>query len=161
MPRADFLQLPVHARGLLVKNLHPIHPHIAFTRIGIFRDDARQRDEPPAILRPALLDRQIQQRRQCGLRVRRMAIEPVHNFLARASFDDTRFRVPQVQRGAEQFHRFPKSGRRFCLHERAQLRGDRLDRFRAQAHRHAQLRTHRIDRERKRRYLPVHGRAIE
>jgi hypothetical protein len=38
-------------------HLHPIAAHIARAGVGIARDDQRQTDEPPGILRPTLLDR--------------------------------------------------------------------------------------------------------
>ena len=50
---APFLDLPVHARGFLVKHLHPVHPHVPFPIPGIVRHDLRQREKPPPIPRPA------------------------------------------------------------------------------------------------------------
>ena len=54
MSRADFLKLPVHARGAVVVNLDAIHPDIALASIGILGDDAGQRDKTSPIERPAL-----------------------------------------------------------------------------------------------------------
>ncbi len=59
--RADFLELPVHAGGFVVVNLDAIHADVAFAGVGIFGDDAGQRDETSAIERPAFLDRHVRQ----------------------------------------------------------------------------------------------------
>ena len=71
MARADFLQLPMHAGGAFVVNLHAIQADIAFACVGIFRHHARQRDESSAVERPAFLDGKIKQRWRCdcGLRI--------------------------------------------------------------------------------------------
>ena len=39
--RGDFLQLPMHARGLVVINLDAIHADIAFAGVGIFASRRR------------------------------------------------------------------------------------------------------------------------
>ncbi len=50
---SPFLDLPVHAGGLLVKDLHPVHPHVPLPVTRIVGHDLRERDEPSAVLRPA------------------------------------------------------------------------------------------------------------
>jgi len=40
-----------------------VHPEIALARIRIARDHARERDEAPAVERPALQDREVEERR--------------------------------------------------------------------------------------------------
>ena len=71
VPRADFLQLPVHAGGAVVVNLDAIHADVAFAGVGVARDDAGQRDEASAVERPALVNGEVQQsrtgRRACPL----------------------------------------------------------------------------------------------
>ncbi len=59
MPRADFLQLPVHAGGAVVVNLDAIHADVALAGVGVFGHDARQRDETAAVQRPAFLDGKV------------------------------------------------------------------------------------------------------
>ena len=128
MPRADLLQLPVHAGGALVIDLHAIHADVALAGIRVLRDHARQRDEAPAVQRPALLDGQIQQSWAGGSRVptwprtrwdsrptlrmsgalrpglgaRGRRVELVNDLLARAVLHQLRFGVAQVQGRAEQ-----------------------------------------------------------
>ena len=56
---ADFVHLPVHAGRALIEHLHAIHADIALARVRIVRKDQRQRDIAPAVLRPAVQDRQV------------------------------------------------------------------------------------------------------
>ncbi len=67
--RGHLLPLPVHAGGLAVVHLHPIHADIAFAGARIARVHARQRDEPPAIVRPALQNRKRVQVEACSRRI--------------------------------------------------------------------------------------------
>ncbi len=60
VPRADFLQLPVHSRRLVVVNLDAIHADITFARVRVFRDDAGQCDKTSAVERPAFEDGKIE-----------------------------------------------------------------------------------------------------
>ena len=53
--RADFLELPVHAGGAVVVNLHAIHADVALAGVGVFGDDAGERDEASAVERPAFV----------------------------------------------------------------------------------------------------------
>ena len=61
MLRALLVRLPVHAGGPVVVYLHPVHAAVPLARVGVLRKDKRQRDEPPAVLRPALQDRVFRQ----------------------------------------------------------------------------------------------------
>ncbi len=114
--RGDFLQLPVHAGGVVVVNLDAIHADVALAGVGIVRDNAGQRDESAAIERPAFENGQIG---ECGWIGRRTflpigcrrptrrgtgRIELVDDFLARAVAHDFGFRVAQIHRVAEQFY---------------------------------------------------------
>src|ERR1700687_53145 len=54
MLRTVLLRLPVHAGGVLVIDLHPVHADVALPGFRIFGEYERKGDEAPAILRPAL-----------------------------------------------------------------------------------------------------------
>ena len=60
--------LPVHAGGALVEDLHAVHAAVALAGVGVAGEDQRQGDEAPAVLRPALQDREVEQREAvaCG-----------------------------------------------------------------------------------------------
>ena len=61
MEAAAFLNLPVHAGRPGVEHLHPVHADVSFAVPRVMGEHLRQSDEPPAILRPALDDRQVVQ----------------------------------------------------------------------------------------------------
>src|SRR5947208_15745699 len=61
MLRSDFLPLPVHASGALVIDLHAIHAYVSLSGCRIARHYARQCDESPPVLRPALQNREMVQ----------------------------------------------------------------------------------------------------
>ena len=61
MTRPHFVDLPVHPRGAVVIDLHPIYPNIPRTGFGITRMHIRQGNETAAVLRPALQDRNVVQ----------------------------------------------------------------------------------------------------
>ena len=63
----DFLALPVHAGGALVVDLHAVHADVALAGFRIAGDDAGQRDETAAILRPALQNGKVEQREVVAL----------------------------------------------------------------------------------------------
>ena len=175
--RADLLQLPVHAGGAVVVNLDAIHADVALAGVGVFGDDAGQRDETSAVQRPAFLDGEVEQGwevrltltvsarsgrafarpassqhdvRRLGPRLgaRRWRVELVNHFLARAVLHQLRFGVAQIERLAEQFDGFAETGRRLGFHQRAEFGGDFVHGIRAQAHGHALLRAQRVDGER-------------
>jgi hypothetical protein len=52
--RADFLELPVHAGGVVVVNLDAIHADVAFTGVGVARHHTWQGDKPAAVQGPRL-----------------------------------------------------------------------------------------------------------
>ena len=56
MARADLVALPVHPRGALVVDLHPVGADVSIARHGIAADDERQGDEATGVERPALQD---------------------------------------------------------------------------------------------------------
>lgn len=55
----DFLELPVHAGGLVIVDLHSVHADIPFAGVRIAGDDAGEGDEPAAVEGPALEDGKI------------------------------------------------------------------------------------------------------
>ena len=55
------MDVPVHAGGLFVKDLHPVHADISLSGGQTFGDDERQGDEPAGILGPAVKDRQVKE----------------------------------------------------------------------------------------------------
>ena len=59
----NFLALPVHAGGGLIINLHTIHTHVALPCFWIAGNHARQGDETASVLRPALENGKIKQRK--------------------------------------------------------------------------------------------------
>ena len=60
---AVLLGLPVHAGRSLVKHLHAIATDVALAGVGILRDNHGPGDVTPAIVRPALQNRKIEQRK--------------------------------------------------------------------------------------------------
>ncbi len=60
--RALFVGLPVHAAGAFVEDLHTVHAAVALAGVGVFGEDHGERDEAPAIVRPALQDGEIEER---------------------------------------------------------------------------------------------------
>src|SRR5262249_45964361 len=76
--RAMFVNLPVHARGLLVVNLHAIHSDIARTRARIACENHREGYKTPTVRFPTFQNREIEE------------IEfafALNDFLARAGVD--------------------------------------------------------------------------
>src|ERR1043166_3647411 len=124
MSRAAFLELPMHAGGALVVNLHSIHPDVALAGVGVARDDTGQSDKASAIQGPAFLYRKVQEsgRGDCRLRIadcrlniwgrrpgfgaRGRRLESVDEVFAWTILDQLGFGVPQVQGGAEKFYGF-------------------------------------------------------
>ena len=72
------MRLPVHPSGAFIEHLHAIAAAVALARIRILRKHHGQRDEPTAIVRPALQHRKIVQRE----------IFFANHFLARPVVDD-------------------------------------------------------------------------
>jgi len=59
----DFLALPVGAGGFGVVDLEAVHAEISFASFWIARCDAGQGDEAAGVLRPALQDGEIEERK--------------------------------------------------------------------------------------------------
>ena len=63
MTGSGLVQVPVHARRAGIKQLQPVHAHVADSRFGIEGVHQRQRHEASAVARPALEHRQRIERR--------------------------------------------------------------------------------------------------
>ena len=63
MPGPRLVDMPVHARRMVVEDLHAVHADVAHARLGIDRVHHRQGYETPAVGRPALQDRKRRERR--------------------------------------------------------------------------------------------------
>src|SRR5205807_3819767 len=61
--RTDLVHLPVHRRGALIENLHPVHSNVASTAFGIASMHVGESDETSAVLWPALENGKIAQRK--------------------------------------------------------------------------------------------------
>ena len=81
------VDVPVHAGGLLVEHLQPVHAHVARARPRMPGEHQRQGDVAAAVQRPALEDRQ-------RLQVDLVAGE--HHFLAGAALDHSGLQGGQV-----------------------------------------------------------------
>ena len=53
---AALVDVPVHARGPLVEDLHAIHAAVALAGLRVLGEDQREGDVPAGVLRPALED---------------------------------------------------------------------------------------------------------
>ena len=53
MARTDFVDLPVHACGVLVIDLHPVNAHVAHASFRIACVDIWQGNETPTVFWPA------------------------------------------------------------------------------------------------------------
>src|SRR5580698_1205391 len=131
----DFLPLPVHAGGALVVNLHPVHAKIALARLRTTRGHAGQSNESSRVLRPALQNRKIEQRKVVAL----------NNFFARSGRHRLRKEFPYLGEQWEHLQFVEKSLRGFYVHEHADAVGDLIERIDAEGEFHARFRTELID----------------
>ncbi|MDB6018182.1 MAG: hypothetical protein JWR19_2671 [Pedosphaera sp.] len=173
----DFLELPVHAGGVVVVNLDAIHAEVAVAGVGVAGDDARESDEPTAIEGPTLLDGEIQERgqegggrAQGGVNIRcgwpwvgagGRGIELVDDILAGAGLDGFGFGVAEVEGSAEEFEGLAKAGGRFGFHEGAKFGGELVHGGDAETGGHALVGTKGINSEREGGDLAVDGRLLE
>ena len=176
VPGADLLQLPMHAGGAVIIDLHAVHADVPRAGIRVPRHHSGQRDESPAIQGPAFLDGEVEQGRRRRGRRRRMVharrgwpglgagggrLETMYLFLAGPLLDGLGFGVAQVQRRAKQLDGLPKTGGWAGFHQRAQFGGNRFDRVGAQAQRHPALRAQGVHRQRDGRHHPVDQRFLD
>ena len=61
--RRNLLSLPMRASGLAIVDLEAVHAQVSFSRLWVPRGDARERDEASGVLRPALQDGEVEQRK--------------------------------------------------------------------------------------------------
>ena len=130
--RAYFVNLPMHAGSLGVVHLDAVHPEVAITGIGVFGMDAREGDETPAVVWPALEDGEVEKGRECGggglvSGGRGSGVESMDDFLAGPGLGMRRFGVEEV----ESLHGEVPSGaqvrRRFGLHDELHLMHEGVD----------------------------------
>ena len=133
----NLLPLPMHPGRLPVVDLHPVHAHIAFTVARVARHHARQRDKPPAIVRPALQNRKL-------IQVKTIA---QNHFLARGVFPAHRLRkcARQCAQLRQHFELVKKSLRRFQIQQASDPLCNLIQPFHAQRQRHPPLTAELID----------------
>ena len=126
--RTVFMNMPVHARRILVVLLQTIHADVALASLGIFRKNERQRDEGAAVLGPALQDRQDVERR----------IVHLYDFLARRFLDvlGEVHRLAHLRDERDEIHLVRERDLR-QTHEIAQIIGDLVKTLNAQSDAHA------------------------
>ena len=129
MFRGNFLALPMHARSLLVVYLDAVHADIALARLRIARDHARQRNEAPSVVRPALQNREVQQREFVF----------ANDFLARSAGNSLRKELAHLGQHGQHLHLIQKSLRRLHVHEVANAVGNLVERINFQRQLHAAL----------------------
>ena len=153
MPGTDLVDLPVHSGRPSIIDLHPIHADIAVAGVGVLGEDGRQRDEAPAIVRPALEDWQIVQGK--------ISARLVNDLLAGGGADVARFGVDDINAIAEERESFLQSRRWLGLHEELHLVGELVDFFKSESHGHAAARAHGVDGEREGGLLAVDCRLFK
>src|SRR6185295_1945457 len=84
---AVFVNLPMHAGGLFVVNLHAIHPAVSFAGRRVIAEHQRHRYVSAAVFGPALDDWKIEKRELAFLQ---------YSFFARSVFDDLRKHLSQI-----------------------------------------------------------------
>jgi hypothetical protein len=113
----------------------------------------RQRNETPAIFRPALQDRQIRKRERIRLWGLGFGywdfLKQVHYFLARPFLRMLRPGVQEIESLFEEAPPFAQIGWRFCLEDKLNFLRKIFDAADLQRHRHAFPRSHRVDGQRK------------
>ncbi len=92
--RAALVALPVHAGRASVEHLHAVHADVAHARLGVLRDDQRERDVAAAVFRPRAQDRDLVER----------SVEP-HDLLARRVLHGFRQEVAEAADQRQQLHR--------------------------------------------------------
>src|SRR5947207_14483127 len=103
---AVLMNLPVHAGGLLVVDLHAVHPAIALAGCRVLREHDRHSDVTPAVCRPALDDRKVIQRELAVLE---------YSLLAVAVFDDLRKHMSKVGKPRNHFDLLYEALRRLYI----------------------------------------------
>ncbi len=134
----NFLALPVHAGGGGVINLDAVHPGVALACFRIAGDHAWQRDEPAAILRPALQDGKIQQRE----------IFFLDDLFARAGGNDLGEELAHIGEHGQHLQLFQKAFRRLHVEQLADALGNFVQGIDAKSHLHAALRAELVDQHR-------------
>ena len=105
----NLLPLPVHARSLLVIDLHAVHADIALAAFPIAGDHAWQGDKSPGVLRPALQNREVEQRE----------FIPANHFFARPRRHRFRKELAHLRQPGQHLHLVEKTLGRLEVHEPA------------------------------------------
>jgi hypothetical protein len=144
--RPGLVDLPVHRGGAAVDALHPVHPDVAGTGVGILGDDVGQREERSAVCRPA---------RHHGERHEIDVVTERDHLLASGARDPPRNGGSERRQLARHLGELARALRGARVDEL--LDGARvvLEIFDAERARHATPRAVRIDEERKPRALHV------
>ena len=121
------LALPMHAGTALVVHLHAIRSGITLTRLEIFGDHRRQRNEAASVLRPALQDGKIQQRE----------IVALDHFLARTGGDFLGEKLAHLGQHGQHLDFVEQPLRRLHVHEVLDPVGDLVERIHVQGQPHA------------------------
>jgi hypothetical protein len=141
------VHLPVHAGGLTVVHLHPVHAQVAFAGVGVAGVNAGERDEAAAVLGPALQNGQIEQGGQGLGRHRLILRKAVDHVLARAVFDVFGPGVEQVDALTGEFPGGFEVGGRLGLEDELHLLGQLVHGLDPQRHGHAPPGAHGVHRQ--------------
>ena len=126
---ALLLALPVHAGAALVVDMQAIHADVALALRRVFGHDRRQRDEAAAVLRPALQDREVEQRE----------VVVLDDFLARPALHFFGEELAQVGQHGQHLDFVEQALGRLHVHEVLDAVGDFVQRVDVERHLHAAL----------------------
>ncbi len=129
------LALPVHSGGAVVVNVHAISADVALAGFRIFGYDRGKRNEPSAVLRPALQNRKVEQRK----------IIVLDHFLARAGGDFLGEELAHLGQHGQHLDFVEQALRRLHIHEELDAVGDLVQRIHVERQPHAALRAKLVD----------------
>jgi len=122
-----FLSLPVRSSRGGIVDLEAIHSDVAFARVGVAGDDARESDEASRVLRPALQDGEVKEGKLIAL----------DDFFAGAGGDGLGKKLSGFGEEWEHFEFVEEALRGFEIHEDADAVGEFVERIHAQRQLHA------------------------
>ena len=130
------VEMPMHARGLLVVDLETVHAHVAPTRLGVAGEDQRQGDVAAGVEGPALEDGQ-------GLEVDPVAGE--HHLLARPLLHYPGLQSRQVLEPRQRLQLLPRAVGKIGGDERLHATGQLIIGTHAQGRTHALVAAELVD----------------
>src|ERR1039457_1122786 len=133
----NFLTLPMHSRRTFVVDLHPVHPQIAFPRLGVARGDQGESDETPGIFGPALQDGEIEQGE----------IVALDDLFAGAGGHRAREELSGFRQQRKHLELVEETLGRFDIHEHADAGGDLVEGIDAERELHAGIGSELVDEE--------------